>query len=191
MEHQSSRFSKILVSLAAAVIALVLGLLSQSSLPAIVSDVGGNALERTLGANVTNAAYTVVHVSDGDTLTVADADGNRTSIRVIGINTPETVAPGQGVQCFGPEASAAAKELLLGNRVAVSIDPTQDRLDRYGRTLAYIALPDGSDFGATMIDRGLAHEYTYRKAYERQATYRALEKTAASSGTGLWSACPR
>lgn len=84
----------------------------------------------------------VSRVVDGDTADV-QIEGVTTRIRIIGIDTPETVAPGQPVDCFGPEASARARELLEGQTVTLEPDPTQDQIDAFGRLLVYVTLPDG------------------------------------------------
>jgi micrococcal nuclease len=84
---------------------------------------------------------TVSEVVDGDTIKVISR-GFETPVRLIGIDTPETRAPGKPVQCFGPAASARTKRLLpLGQRVRLVTDPTQDTRDRYARLLAYVYKP--------------------------------------------------
>lgn len=130
-------------------------------------------------------AYDVISVVDGDTVHVSK-DGD-TSVRIIGIDTPETVDPNSPVQCFGPEASTRAHELLDGTRVRLVSDPTQDSVDRYGRMLAYVILSDGRDFGQIMITEGYAHEYTYAVAYQRQAAYQRAQTRAQANDAGLWS----
>lgn len=129
--------------------------------------------------------YRVVQVVDGDTIKV-DYQGRVETVRIIGIDTPETVSPRQPVQCFGREASAKAHELLEGQRVHLTADPTQDSRDRYGRLLAYVDREDGVDFGLWMISNGYAHEYTYNVPYQRQAAYRAAEAAARAAERGLW-----
>jgi micrococcal nuclease len=130
--------------------------------------------------------YKVVHVVDGDTLDV-DIDGRKTRIRVIGIDTPETVDPRKTVQCFGVEASNKAKQTLSNQFVTIESDPTQDDKDRYGRLLRYITLSDGTDYGFFMISNGYAHEYTYHISYEKQSDYRQAESDARDNNRGLWS----
>lgn len=76
----------------------------------------------------------VLRVVDGDTVDIRDDVRGRLRIRVLGIDTPETKKPGTPVECWGPEATSFAESNLVGQRVAVVIDPTQDRTDRYGRT---------------------------------------------------------
>lgn len=129
--------------------------------------------------------YSVIKVADGDTLTIEN-NGEKETIRVIGINTPETVDPRKPVECFGQEASTKAHELLDGASVNVTIDQSQGEKDKYGRTLAYVTLPDGTDFGKYMIENGYAYEYTYEKPYERQAAYKAAEADAKLHERGLW-----
>ena len=81
--------------------------------------------------------FTVIKVVDGDTIHV-DANGQRLKVRMIGLDTPETVDPRKPVQCFGREASAQAKTILGGQSVYLETDPSQDTIDRFGRTLAYV-----------------------------------------------------
>ena len=80
--------------------------------------------------------FTVTKVVDGDTIWVDN--GGRMKIRMIGLDTPETVDPRKPVQCFGREASAQAKTILGGQQVYLETDPSQDSVDKYGRTLAYV-----------------------------------------------------
>ena len=104
--------------------------------------------------------FTVTKVVDGDTIWV-DNNGKREKIRMIGMDTPETVDPRKPVQCFGLEASAQAKTILSGQSVYLESDPSQDTVDKYGRTLAYVWTTSGRLFNLDMIADGYAHEYTY------------------------------
>jgi micrococcal nuclease len=129
--------------------------------------------------------YSVVKVIDGDTLTI-DMHGSLETLRLIGINTPETVDPRRPVECFGKEASAKAKATLLSARVHVEADASQDVRDKYGRMLVYVFLPDGTNFNKLMIADGYAYEYTYRLPYKYQAEFKEAERTARESSKGLW-----
>jgi micrococcal nuclease len=133
--------------------------------------------------------YPVIRVVDGDTLHAAIGKADIT-VRVKGIDTPETVDPREPVQCFGPQASARAHQLLDGQQVYLSYDPSQSRVDAYGRRLAYVRLPDGTDFGLLMIREGYAREYTFAAPYARQTAYRAAQADARAHHRGLWGACP-
>lgn len=131
--------------------------------------------------------YPVTQVVDGDTVKVARQ--GETTIRIIGIDTPETVDPNSPVECFGPEASARAHQLLDGQDVRLVFDPSQGRKDYYDRTLAYLETRGGADFGRTMVREGFAAEYTYDTAYQRQDSYQAAEQEARAANRGLWAKC--
>jgi micrococcal nuclease len=129
--------------------------------------------------------HRVVRVVDGDTV-VVDIGGTSTKLRLIGLDTPEVVDPRKPVQCFGKEASTKAKELLEGARVRIEMDTSQGTVDKYGRTLAYVYMEDGTLFNKKMISDGYGHEYTYRLPYRYQTDFKAAEKTAREEKRGLW-----
>ncbi len=131
--------------------------------------------------------FPVVRVVDGDTLVVAKPEGE-TRVRLIGIDTPESVAPDRPVECFGPEASARTTELLSGQTVTLRGDPTQDRLDQYDRELDYVWLPDGRLLNHVLVTEGYAVERTYAAPYAYQQHLRAAQQQAQDAGAGLWSA---
>ena len=96
------------------------------------------------------------------------------------------------VQCFGRAASAQAKTILGGQQVYLETDPSQDVVDKYDRTLAYVWV-DGRDlFNLDMIANGYAHEYTYDLPYRYRDNFKAAERDARTNNRGLWSpsACP-
>ena len=130
--------------------------------------------------------FTVIKVVDGDTIHV-DANGKRLKVRMIGLDTPETVDPRKPVQCFGLEASAQAKAILSGQLVYLEIDPSQDTIDRHGRTLAYVWTSSGRLFNLDMIADGYAFEYTYDLPYRYQQDFKAAENDARAQERGLWS----
>lgn len=133
----------------------------------------------------------VARVIDGDTIDVLE-NGKTVRVRFIGINAPETVDPRKPVECFGPEASREMHELLDGGEVRLGTDSSQDSLDKYGRLLAYVFLPDGTDVNLFMVEEGFAREYTYKKPYGLQNEFKAAEAEARSARLGLWApgVCP-
>ena len=133
----------------------------------------------------TSTVWTVSKVVDGDTIDVAAA-GEEHRIRLLGINTPESVDPRRPVQCFGKEASNFAKELLLGKTVRLEADPTQDNQDRYGRLLRHVFLEDGTHVNLKLVAEGYAHEYTYERAGRYQEILKDAERAARVAGRGLW-----
>lgn len=128
----------------------------------------------------------VVAVVDGDTLTVRRA-GAELTVRLLGVDTPETVDPDKPVQCYGPEAASRAAELLNGQRVWLETDPSQDRVDRYGRELAYVWLPGDQLVNLTLVAEGYAREYTDDRPYAYREVLRVAEAAAAAAQRGLWS----
>lgn len=141
--------------------------------------------------------YPVTRVVDGDTFDV-DVDGQSLTVRMLGINTPETVDPRRPVQCFGKEASNKAKEILMphaagtSTRVHLETDPTQDAVDRYDRLLAYVTTEDGLFFNKYMLEQGYAYEYTYDKPYRYQKEFKQAQVDAQTAHRGLWNdaVCP-
>jgi micrococcal nuclease len=129
--------------------------------------------------------YQVVKVVDGDTIDVM-INNKKERLRLIGINTPETVDPRKSVQCFGLEASAKAHEWLDEQEVELIADPTQDDRDKYGRLLRYVRRSDGFFYNLEIIKAGYAYEYTYIIPYEYQAEFKTAEKNARENGLGLW-----
>lgn len=137
-------------------------------------------------------ATTVTRVVDGDTIIVS-INGTTEKVRLIGVDTPETVDPRKPVQCFGNEASAFTKSLLTDESVHFESDPTQGDRDKYGRLLRYVFLSDGTLVNQQIIALGYGHEYTYRIPYKYQAKFKAAERIAREGKKGLWgpSACSK
>jgi micrococcal nuclease len=133
--------------------------------------------------------YPVSYVVDGDTFK-ADIDGREITVRLLGINTPETVDPRKPVQCFGPEASAEMKSLLGGRAVELKFNPNREHRDKYGRYLLYAYRDDGLFLNEDLIKNGFAKEYTVGTPYSFQAEFRKAEAEAKAAGKGLWKACP-
>ncbi len=136
-------------------------------------------------------SYTVERVIDGDTFTIRQSD-KELRVRLIGIDTPETVDPRAPVECFGVEASSEAKRILDGQRVRLETDSSQDTYDKYGRLLAYAYLPDGTLFNEYMIAEGYGTEYTFALPYKYQDEFKQAERDARAEKKGLWAdnACP-
>jgi micrococcal nuclease len=136
------------------------------------------------------ARGTVVRVIDGDTILVRGAGGRIEDVRLLGIDTPETVDPRKPVQCYGPQASAFAKHLETGRAVTLTYD--RELHDRYGRFLAYVWLAGKRPVfvNALLVQRGYARSYPFAPNTAHAALFAELERSAAVAGTGLWRACP-
>ena len=133
----------------------------------------------------TSPLYEVTRVVDGDTIDVL-LDGKVERLRLIGINTPETVDPRKPVECFGREAKEKAESILSGRRIELESEPLQDERDKYGRLLRYVFLEDGTNFNLLMIREGYAYEYTYDLPYKYQTEFKQAQKYAEGNELGLW-----
>ena len=128
---------------------------------------------------------TVVAVIDGDTIDVELSDGVE-RIRLIGVDTPETVHPWKEVERYGKEASAFTRRLASGKLVRLEPDPDTADRDRYGRLLRYVyIIDDGALINAEIIGKGYGHAYT-KYPFTKMEEFRALERTARVNEMGLW-----
>jgi micrococcal nuclease len=127
----------------------------------------------------------VTRVVDGDTIHV-DIDGDETTIRLIGIDTPEKDGPFTEEECFGREASAYTERALTGREVLLEFDV--ERLDRYDRTLAY-AWIDGRLFDERIVADGYAMVATFPPNVKYVDRFLAAQRTAREGGLGLWGSC--
>ena len=127
----------------------------------------------------------VTSVVDGDTI-YAEIDGEEVSIRLIGVDTPETVHPSKPVECFGKEASKITTEKLLNKEIKLEADESQGDKDKYDRLLRYVILKDGTNFNKWLIENGYAFEYTYDTPYEYQLDFMDAEIDAEIEEKGLW-----
>ena len=147
---------------------------------------GGNRIPpgRRLRARVTTAV-------DGDTLRVRLRRSRLViDVRLIGIDTPETHRPGTPIECGGPRAGASMHRMADGRGVTLVTDPSQDRVDRYGRLLAYASRHGGRDLGLAQLRRGWARVYVYEhRPFRRIGAYRRAQRTAGRSGRGVWRLC--
>lgn len=135
-------------------------------------------------------AAVVVRPVDGDTL-VARAGGRTFYVRLLGIDTPETHRPGTPVECGGPQASTNMDALAPpGARVRLESDPTQDRVDRYGRVLAYVWLPDGRLLETAQLESGWATTYVYAgRPVSLFARLAEAARKARVAHRGVWAVC--
>lgn len=156
---------------------------AQETPRAVFDNVSGDAAISDIHAIVTR-------VIDGDTVTVRTSHGEDT-VRLIGIDAPETAHAAGAAECYATEATADVKRYIhTGSPVVLRTDPTQDERDAYGRLLAYIILPEGTSLNATLVSDGAAREYTFKgRVYEAQELHRTLEKTAQEEKRGLWGSC--
>jgi micrococcal nuclease len=130
------------------------------------------------------AEASVLRVVDGDTLVLAD----RTRLRLIGVNAPESVKPDWPVEPFGLEASRFARQFIGRGRVRLEFD--KERLDQHGRTLAYVWVGQRM-LNEELLREGLARwERNYRYSAAMKRRFAAAQREAESAGRGIWSLPP-
>jgi endonuclease YncB( thermonuclease family) len=128
--------------------------------------------------------HRVVRVVDGDTLIVAPHH----IVRLIGVDTPETVKPEHAVERFGPEATAFTRKFLAGGTAELSFD--RERVDQYGRFLAYVWVGDRL-LNEDLIRYGLGRfEPQFRYSYEMKRRFEKAQREAQAAGVGIWSEDP-
>ena len=131
----------------------------------------------------------VTRVVDGDTIEVS-RDGRPTTVRYIGVDTPETVKPHTPIQCYGKSASVHNRRLVAGRRVTLrlGVEPR----DRYGRLLAYVyRRPDGLFVNAELVRGGFGRTLTIAPNVAHAREFRRLQGDARAARRGLWGACRR
>jgi micrococcal nuclease len=140
----------------------------------------------------------VVEVVDGDTLEVRMPDGGVETVRLLGVDTPETYADNDpaefegvpdsraGRACLraaGENATGFVEETLAGGTVSVRTDPTADLRGSYGRLLVYVTV-DGESLNRALLAHG--HARLYDTAFQRRDEFATVEDRAQGQGRGLW-----
>jgi micrococcal nuclease len=163
-------------------LALATGLLACLAVPANVGAVP------TATPRASAFTATVAYAVDGDTLRIRETDGDLAYVRLIGIDSPESVKPDTPVECGGKEASESMDQLAPeGAKVRLVLDG--EREDNYGRTLAH-AYVGGRQLELAQLRRGWAEIYRYHdRTFAGLARYYALQDQAKAAGRGVWGQC--
>ncbi len=129
----------------------------------------------------------VVRIVDGDTIKIR-RDGTRDTVRLIGIDTPESVKPGAPVECFAKEASRETTRLLDGERVKLVLD--REPRDRYDRLLAYVYRErDGRAINEWLVRRGYAQTLRIAPNTRFAERFERAQERARAESRGLWARC--
>ena len=145
-----------------------------------------------LGCDAAGESVIVTQVYDGDTIVVNRGRHKTTTIRLIGVDTPETVKPDHPVEFYGPEASDFTRRSLEGKQVSLEFEPNRPGgdVDAYGRTLAYVITGDGKNFDLELVRLGYGRAYT-KFPFKYLREFKAAERAAREAGLGLWSRSKR
>ncbi len=149
--------------------------------------VAANPAEVTLVQGNNRLEAQIVRVVDGDTI-VAEVGGIEETIRLIGVDTPETKHPTKPVECFGPEAASYTASLLPPGQ-AVWLEFDLERRDRYNRFLAYVWLDDQTMINQLLIQQGYATPLTIKPNDRYAPDFDRLSRDAQGQGQGIWGAC--
>ena len=185
-----------LFALAACLFVVILGLLALS--PSVISELSVYIDRQNLVNSIISSDPNlpegvekgfISRVVDGDTAVLQDGR----TIRLLYIDTPETVKPNSPIECYGPEASSFAKKTLDKRPVLLKYDKV--KLDRYGRHLMIVFF-DGVDtrdtsksFNAIMVREGYATVKTYKPNTTYEEDLKKVENTAKANNAGLWKDC--
>ena len=125
---------------------------------------------------------------DGDTIEVV-IGGQTETVRLLGIDTPETVHPTRPIECFGPEASAATSE-LLPEGTPVRLERDVELRDHFGRLLAFVYRSDDNAMvNLALISAGMAeaNQVGVNRAFQDRFT--RAERIARVNRIGMWETC--
>lgn len=132
---------------------------------------------------------TIESVIDGDTI-VLEVQNQTETVRLLGVDTPETVHPSKPIECFGPEASAFTKATLVKGSTVKLLRDVEPR-DRFQRLLVYLFLADGTLFNQLLIDRGFARTLSIEPNTTFASQFTTHESNARNRRVGLWQYCER
>lgn len=157
---------------------LLAGLVAALALATVGDDGAGSGDERS---------GRVERVVDGDTVRVR-VGGKVEPVRLIGVDTPESVKPGSPVECFGKAAAAFTRRELEGRRVRLERDA--EPRDRYGRLLAYVTREGaGRSHNEALVAEGYAKPLTIPPNVRYSDVFARLAREAREARRGLWKAC--
>lgn len=145
------------------------------------------ALANYFGLGKKEGLHQVLAVADGDTILV-DFYGQTETIRLIGVDTPETHHPSKPVQCYGPEASDYTTNRLAGEYVRLEADMFSDNRDRYDRLLRFVYTESGELFNKTLVEQGYGFAITAFN-HSMMQDFVESQEDAKAQQNGLWSAC--
>ncbi len=135
-----------------------------------------------------SASALVVDIVDGDTITIS-LKGRRDTVRLIGIDTPETKKPSTPIECFGPEATEFLSSLIPPGTILTVHRDVESR-DHFGRLLAYVFRHyDGLFVNREILYQGFARPLPIAPNITYDREFEVATSQARKEQRGLWKAC--
>ena len=180
---QKKQLLEVSVFIIIIIVGLIFGIITKDDILAAFTVENSNAITSKNAGNQKNQTYKVLKVVDGDTIQI-DYNGTKEKVRLIGIDTPESVHPDEAKNNEnGKIASEYTKKLLTDKSVSLELD-VQER-DKYGRILAYVYL-DGEMVNKKLLADGYAQVATFPPNVKYVKEFTQIQKEAKDSGKGLW-----
>jgi len=138
----------------------------------------------------------VVSVADGDTVDVQFSNGQTDTVRIVGIDTPETGSTDERIEEYegvtdadtlrerGNQATAYAEDHLGGETVTLSFDENEPTRGNFGRLLGFLELPNGDVYNREAVADGRARVYS--SGFDAHDDYWDAEDAAQAAGSGIW-----
>lgn len=175
---------KYVIKTVIALIVLIPGIIAGTTKKEEILKALGIEIETTATANISEDSYKVTSVTDGDTFKI-NYNGQETKVRLIGIDTPESVHPESSKNTeYGKEAANYTKSLLENKTVKLEFDVSQT--DQYGRLLAYVYLENGEMLNEKLLKEGYAQVATYAPNVKYVEKFEQLQKEARENKLGFW-----
>lgn len=184
-KKQKGKIISVLVTTIILVVALVCGVINKEELFEILGIEPAQVVASTAEEqDVHNGTYQVTEVVDGDTFKIV-IDGKTQKVRLIGMDTPESVSPDQSKNSeYGVKAFNYTKGLIEGKMVTLEFDV--EKTDKYNRLLAYVYLEDGTMLNKKLLEEGYAKLATYPPNVKYVDEFKAIQKEARKENRGFW-----
>lgn len=151
----------------------------------LLAGCGARLVTDRLPEKTETGKYTVTRVTDGDTVEVRPEIDGVSDVRFIGVDTPEKYGP-DGSQPLADEATAFTERILEENENRITLRFDAEKMDRYGRALAYVYLPGGRMHNRLLLEKGYAQVATFPPNVRHLDEFRRAQAEAREAGRGIW-----
>jgi micrococcal nuclease len=146
-----------------------------------------NNLANTTTTLNNSLTYKVVHVADGDTVTIKDSTGNEEIVRLLAVDSLELKSADPREKCLANLAKDFTTKTLLNQEIVFAVDPTQPKRDKYGRLLLYVSRAgEAKSFNQQLMETGLAKTYKATPPAQEWQNYENIRARMESEKRGIW-----